>query len=313
LILLAFAIYPARGTLINYVTGNTLLGRAMWNKMYTNPNDLGAIALLMLGLALAIATVKAQEVWVRRSAAALAAVTILIILLTQSRGVFIGLLIGFGLPLLARLRKRPTKMAPVLGALVVIALLVPATSWHRLEGITTLSETVSAPGKGSRPPATENRFDEMASISAAQRFEILKTGLAIFADHPITGVGIGCYPEGNALYAPLLGARDAHNTYVNLAAEMGLPGLILWLALVGSVLLKVRRRRAQLVADDRTIQTVWIERAAIGYLIAGFFGSYAGLTMFYLFLGTLWAAANLLGREATELRASPQRRTLRAH
>jgi O-antigen ligase len=203
-------------------------------------------------------------------------------------------------------------MAPVLAALVVIALLVPAASWHRLGGISTLSDTISAADKHSRPPATENRFDEAASISAVQRFEILKTGLNIFADHLILGVGIGCYAEANARYAPELGARDAHNTYVNLAAEMGLPGLMLWLALVGSVLLQVRRRRAQLMADDRTIQVVWIERATIGYLIAGFFGSYAGLTMFYLFLGTLWAAANLLGREATEPSAPPTRRTLRA-
>jgi O-antigen ligase len=312
LILFAFAIYPARGTLINYVTGNTLLGRAIWNKMYSNSNDLGAIALLMLGLALAIATVRAQEVWVRRSAAALAAVTILIIMLTQSRGVFIGLLIGFGLPLLVRLTKRPSKVAPVLAALAVIALLVPATSWQRLGGITTLSETISGADKHTRPPATENRFEEAASISAVQRFEILKTGLNIFADHLILGVGIGCYAEANARYAPELGARDAHNTYVNLGVEMGIPGLILWLALVGSVLLQVRRRRAQLAADDRTIQVVWIERAAIGYLIAGFFGSYAGLTMFYLFLGTLWAAANLLGREAAEPSAPPARRTRRA-
>jgi O-antigen ligase len=97
-----------------------------------------------------------------------------------------------------------------------------------------------------------------------------------------------------------------------LAAETGLPGLLLWLGLVGSVLSQVRRRRARLEADDRTIQVLWIERAVIGYLVAGLFASYSGLTMFYLFLGTLWAASNMLGRDPTEPGVPPARRALRA-
>src|SRR6202030_3237963 len=147
-----------------------------------------------------------------------------------------------------------------------------------LEGITNLTETIAETDKKGRSPAGEDRFEQFASASARQRFDILKTGLHIAASHPVLGVGIGCYNEANARYAPELGERDAHNTYVRLAAEMGLPGLLLWLALVGSVLTQVRRRRARLEADDRTIQVLWIERAVIGFLVAGFFGSYAGLT-----------------------------------
>jgi putative inorganic carbon (HCO3(-)) transporter len=312
LILVAFVIYPARGTLKGYVAGNTVFGRAIWNKMYGNPNDLGAITLLMLGLALAIATVKTQDARVRKAAAALVPVTLLIIMLTQSRAVFLGLLVGFGLPLLARLRKRPSGTAPVLVVLAVIAVLVPATSWHRFEGITNPTEAIAEADTPGRPPAREDRLLQMASGSARQRIDILKTGLHIAASHPVLGVGIGCYFEANARYAPQLGRRDAHNTYVNLAAEMGFPGLLLWLGLVGSVLTQVRRRRARLEADDRTIQVLWIERAIIGYLVAGFFGSYAGLTMFYLFLGILWAASNMLGSDTTEPGVPPARRALRA-
>jgi O-antigen ligase len=311
LILVAFVIYPARGTLVGYVHGNTVVGRAVWNRIYANSNDLAAITLLMLGLALAIATVKTQNARVRLAAATLVPITLLIILLTQSRGVFIGLLVGFVPPLLARLRKRPSGTAPVLVVLAVIAVVVPAASWHRLEGINSLSETIGADPKG-RPSAHEDRFGEFASNSARERFDILKTGLYIAATHPVLGVGIGCYPEANARYAPELGERDAHNTYVSLAAETGFPGLLLWLGLVGSVLVEVRRRRARIEADNLTIQAVWIERAAIGYLVAGFFGTYAGLTIFYLFLGILWAASNVLGGEAIEPAAPPARRALRA-
>ena len=309
IILVAFVIYPARGTLKNFVTHDTLFGRAIWNGMYSNPNDLGAMTLLMLGLALAIATVKTENARVRQAAKVLVGVTLLIILLTQSRGVFLGLLIGFGPALIARLRTRPSGVAVavlIIGA--VLAVLVPDESWHRLAGITKLSSSQTM----AQASEESSKFDRMAAESAVQRRQILETGLQMVADHPLLGVGIGCFNEVLARYEPQLRKRDAHNTYLNLAAEMGLPGLLLWLGLVGSVLAQVRRRRARLEADDRTIQALWIYRAVIGFLIAGIFASYSGITMFYLFLGMLWAAANVLGRDASEPVAPLGRRALRA-
>jgi hypothetical protein len=81
---------------------------------------------------------------------------------------------------------------------------------------------------------------------------------------------------------------------------------------VGSVRALVSRPRAPLEARDRTIQALWIERAIILYPVAAMFATYAGLTMCYLFLGTLSAAANVLGAHASEPGAPPVRRALRA-
>ena len=299
LFLVAFLIYPARGALQNYVTGNRYFGRAVWNGIYANPNDLAVITLLALGLTLAIATVNTQNPRVRRAAIAFVPVTVVILLLTQSRGTFIGLLAGFGPAILSRVRRRPTVAGPVLIVVVLAAVLVPAAAWHRFQGITKVTSS-----------QTIGEADEYGS--AAQRLAILENGWHIFMDHPLLGVGIGCYNQANARYAPGLGRRDAHNTYISLGAEMGIPGLLLWLGLVGSVLAQVRRRRRSLEADDRTIQILWLERAIVGCLVAAFFASYAGITTFYLLLGTLWAASNVLGRDATEPCAPPARRALRA-
>jgi O-antigen ligase len=292
LFLAAFLVWPARGALTNYVTGNRYFGRAIWNGIYANPNDLAAITLLVLGLTLAIATVKTQNPRVRRAAIAFVPVTVLILLLTQSRGAFIGLVVGFGPTIFSRMRKRPTIAGPVLIVVLLAALLVPSTAWQRFEDITkvTSSETI-------------READQYGS--AAQRLDILKVGWHIFTDHPLLGVGIGCYNEANAHYAPKLGRRDAHNTYISLAAEMGVPGLVLWLGLVGSVLAQVRRRRQSIEADDRMIQIVWLERAIVGCLVAAFFASYSGITIFYLLLGTLWAASRVLGRDATDAGMPP--------
>ena len=299
LFLVAFLIYPARGALQNYVTGNRYFGRALWNGIYANPNDLAAITLLALGLTLAIATVSTQNPRVRRAAIAFVPVTVVILLLTQSRGTFIGLLAGFGPAILSRVRRRPTLAGPVLIVVVLAAVLVPAAAWHRFEGISKVTSS-----------QTIGEADQYGS--AAQRLAILENGWRIFMDHPLLGVGIGCYNQANARYAPGLGRRDAHNTYISLGAEMGIPGLLLWLGLVGSVLVQVRRRRRSLEADDRTIQILWLERAIVGCLVAAFFASYAGITIFYLLLGMLWAASNVLGRDAADLGAPPARRALRA-
>lgn len=281
LVLVAFMIYPARGALTNYVTGNLLVGRVIWNKIYSNPNDLGAMTLLTTGLALSIATVKTERRRVRWAVGLCVPVMIVIMLLTQSRGVFIGLIVGFAPVLLAQIRKRPSFALPVIIAVVVAGVLIPGTVWHRLGGISKLT-------------STETVAEADPEGSAAQRFEIDKIAWRIFADHPLIGVGIGCYDEANKRYSPGLGKRDAHNTYLSLGAELGLPGLLLWLGLVGSVLLQVKRYRRSFAVDAAPIQIVWIERAVVGFLVAGFFGSYSGITMFYLILGTLWAVAKAL-------------------
>lgn len=296
LVLVAFMIYPARGALTNYLTGNTLFGRVIWNKIYSNPNDLAAMTLLMTGLALAIATVSTEQRRVRWAVGLCVPVMIAIMLLTQSRGVFIGLIVGFAPTLLAQIRKRPSIAVPVIIAVVVAGVLLPAAVTHRLGGISKLT-------------STETVAEADPEGSAAQRLEISKVAWRIFTDHPLIGVGIGCYADANERYSVALGKRDAHDTYLTLAAELGLPGLLLWLGLVGSVLREVKRRRG-LAVSAGSIQIVWIYRAAVGFLVAGLFASYSGITVFYLMLGTLWAVAQCLPAPQGAPALRPQQRAL---
>jgi O-antigen ligase len=64
------------------------------------------------------------------------------------------------------------------------------------------------------------------------------TGLAMFAEHPILGVGAGNYPTNYQRYAQLIGiefrteARDPHSLYVQLLAETGILGTITFLGMV---------------------------------------------------------------------------------
>lgn len=285
IILGAFMLYPARGALLNQMHGYTVFGRTSWNNIYANPNDLAAMAMLVMGVALTVATSRVERRLVRRGAAACAAILLLVILLTQSRGAITGLTIAFGTAVLRRLFKRPMIAVYITIAIVVGANVLPQSLWQRLSGMRYLTSTSTL---------------AEADSSAAQRWQIQKTAWRIFGDHPLLGVGLGCYPLANDKYSPALGDRDTHDTYLNLASELGIPGLVLWLGLIASVLRRVRQSAAKEGSKTTSTPTHWLECAFYAVLIAGIFGSYSGITLIYLMLGVLWAATTLSVSSAPE-------------
>src|SRR5262249_44305318 len=74
-----------------------------------------------------------------------------------------------------------------------------------------------------------------ANFSTVERLAHWIAGLRMFAAHPLLGVGAGNYSAAYAAYAfrawpePL---GNAHNYYINVAAETGICGLLAFLAVV---------------------------------------------------------------------------------
>jgi putative inorganic carbon (HCO3(-)) transporter len=281
-VLVSFILFPIRSTLTNYLLGYTVQGRAVGPFIYQNSNDLAAHAILVLGLALALWAGPSRKGPVRWIGLGSTALLIITIVLTQSRGGFLALL-GIGLPSGISLARRRPRLVPLYVAIVGVALVVaPAGLWERMAGLTKATNV-----------ETIREMDPEGS--AEQRFAVLQTAARIVADHPILGVGLGAYAYANADYSPDLGRRDTHNTYMNVAAETGVPGLVLFLALLASVLLSARaaRRSAGPGAAALAEELRWLQYSVTGYLVAALFGSYARLTVSYLFLALLWSAARV--------------------
>lgn len=88
--------------------------------------------------------------------------------------------------------------------------------------------------------------------STAERLAHWIAGINMFFTHPILGVGIGNYPDAYPLYYVTIFVDPlghAHNYYINVAAEMGLIGLVVYLIFVlaifvagGSVISHLSRR-----------------------------------------------------------------------
>jgi O-antigen ligase len=277
-----FILFPIRGTLVG---GDERGGRVVWNYIYENSNDLATLSLIALGMAVGLVFAAPSRKLVRLGAGISTVLLVVVILLTQSRGALIGMLAGIGSGLIVMGLKQPLRVLLYGGILaLVVGVTVPANVLVRMSDLTKATTIEEADREGS----------------AAERFEILKIAMQMFKDNPVFGVGLGVYPRENARYNPEIGRMDTHNTYMNLAAEVGLPGVTLWCALVWSVLRYAYRRRKLAPPGELTTQQAWLERAFWGYLVAALVGTYVSLSFPYIVLAVLWCSATVLGAKAAE-------------
>jgi O-antigen ligase len=102
----------------------------------------------------------------------------------------------------------------------------------------------------------------------------------MFADHPVFGVGVSNYPVYYQQYSRRIGldprteARQAHNLYLEIAAEMGLAGIIvfsiiLWNMFNGILSSWKRLKEAKERVNANLILSIAI--GLIGYFGAAFF------------------------------------------
>jgi len=126
----------------------------------------------------------------------------------------------------------------------------------------------------------------LTSNGGAGRSELWKVGLRIVRAHPVGGVGVGNSEHAAANYVLQPGVIHrssliftsepfpVHNTYLQVLAEMGVPGLLLFIAVI-VVCLGCALRAARLAVQHRDVTMEALARAVflalIGMLVADFF------------------------------------------
>ena len=290
--LACFALYPVRGSLFNYyVYKETLFGRALWNYIFNNPNDLAAYCILQLSMVLGVSTLEPKGP-LRLLARLGLLVLPMVILLTKSRGAFLGFAVFLLFALWGQKRRwRAVGITLVVATGLLVAL--PSNVLDRVIKLKTIEET------GDVGSADEEG-------SARQRYEIWKVSRYIIKEHPIAGVGLGAYPAEHQLAARLpyfdptaRGRRDNHSTYLNVTAETGFIGIIIWASayIAAFVAVDATRRRLKKVRPQSAYLIYAMEAGALGFFVAGIFGSMAHVSFLVLHVVTLWSVAELMKRE----------------
>lgn len=87
---------------------------------------------------------------------------------------------------------------------------------------------------------TDHYIDPAALISdpkstALSRFVLWKAAIAYTSEHPLTGVGIGVFAEHIGPEVMGRVGLHAHNIFLNVMTETGIPGLLIFLGLLGSI------------------------------------------------------------------------------
>jgi putative inorganic carbon (HCO3(-)) transporter len=139
------------------------------------------------------------------------------------------------------------------------------------------------------------------------RLEIWNRALIMLLDFPITGVGLGQFPIVLRTFYPAFTlpvdqfVPHAHNFYLQLALDLGVPGAVAVLALLTTLLrnlLRLHHRTA-----DRELRTVALGVGAglISFLIFGLTDAIAagarGGILLWILLGLGMAVTRLAGRQ----------------
>jgi exopolysaccharide production protein ExoQ len=218
-------------------------GRIVLNDMQGNANQLGRVLILPLTLAI-VGFIGGRGIIQRALALGCAACIGLGTFISMSRTA-LAATAAVLLVLCYRIRAR-WQIVAVMVLLLVVSMFMPDTFYQRIDALISGQDDT---GSG--------------------RLDIWRTGLRIFVERSgFLGAGLDHFPLLHSYYEPGLGEVSAHNIYLMVLIDLGVPGLAMMLAAIVSGLFAVRRARS---SGHGSIPLAALEAACIGTLITGLF------------------------------------------
>ena len=282
------------------------------NMYMYDANDLGVF--LLMGIPLTLVVMDSSGKWGRIFGALLLGAIGVSLARSGSRGAFVGL-IGLSVAFVGWAQhidivKRISAIAVIVLALAVAA---PPGYWDQMRSL--------------QDPTEDYNWD-----ADSGRRKLAQRGFGYMLRYPLTGVGIDNFNKAEwqiSSMAQELGRQKgirgaaAHNTWVQIGAELGVTGLVLWLSLLFGTIFAVARTRKQLPVswkrgppDQRLLYSLsfYLPLAIWAFAVPSTFVSHAYMDPMYylaaLSAGYLVAVRRELQKERS-LRAGPALRAPR--
>lgn len=230
--------------------------------MFEDNNDYALLLVVLLPL-LYYAARGAEQRWLKYACYAGALMNFAVIFFTRSRGGFLGL--------------------------CVVAVLIGLRAKHKLTGLIAVPLAIGLMLALAPNVVTERigtiQDARQSDESAQQRMRVWGYAVQIMRDYPFTGVGARNLMEVYGRYGDPEDARVAHNSFLQLGVDAGVPALTLFLLLIGLSYFRLWRARSVLkvrAPDSPLINyTHGLQVALLGFLVSGFFVSRYDLELIY--------------------------------
>jgi len=236
---------------------------------FGNPNHLGGYLAIIMPVVVVLGF-STRQWWWRTAAGLFAAVILVELVRTSARGALVALIASFivlAAMLVPEIRRRPVLAAGSVAAVLLVVVL----------GLVIVGKRFL-----SHSPSTW--FQSGGTTSVQQRYDIWSAAVHIAAHHPLTGIGPDAfalvYPQyQSAAWVAALGpnylVNGAHDIFMNVLADQGFIGLLLFLGLLAFVGLRSvgawRRLRFLELGDgaDETVKAqAQLHRVTLGVVTA---------------------------------------------
>lgn len=223
--MIAWGAFASAHAVVNYltgrldVTGERIAGYE--SPLAINPNDLALTMNILIALGIGLLPVLRSQV---KRTLLLGAMAVMVagVVVSFSRSGFITLGVIGAVWAARRLRERGGRALPSIALVVLVfGIAVPAGYSDRLS---TIVET-----------------DKDATGSADERWQTMMLAIGFIAERPVLGYGLG--NNSHLSYDRTGLAREAHNAYLKLGAELGVAALVVYVVFLGSALAAARAVR----------------------------------------------------------------------